>query len=455
MKTRHWVSAAIAVMAVPAVLVGGPAALGGFLGSGPAVSVADNDEIVPSGGPITGTTGWVYVLSNQESGNSVIIFERDADGGLVRKGIVPTGGLGAGRGHDLEDASDALVSQGALIASPDRKFLFAVDAGSNEVSSLSVDGGKVELVSRVPSGGTRPVSVALHDDLLYVANAGGLAPNTNGPSASVAGFKVDGEGKLTAIDGAVTNLPGGPMAAPSQVSFNPAGTKLVVTERQANKIDVFPIGEDGKLGTGVSNKSSGPGPFTATFRGKDTLVSSEVVGSNYKYGALSTYKLKDDNTLEVMTASLSTVELAACWTVDSLLDPNVLYLGNAQSGTISGIRFDKDGKASVFPDDGHLATTRDQKATQDMALSANGRYLYVLTVGFDEKLADPRLITHVDGAQFSNKMSISAWRVEKSGALTPLPGYGVADDVPTVVTPGVVTESKGGLPPGSEGIVAF
>jgi hypothetical protein len=89
-----------------------------------------------------------------------------------------------------------------------------------------------------------------------------------------------------------------------------------------------------------------------------------------------------------------------------------------------------------------------------MALSSNGRFLYVLTAGFDEKIADPRLPTYVKGTPFSGKMSISAYRIEANGTLTTLHGYGVADDPPTVIGPGVLAPSMGGLAPGSQGIVA-
>jgi 6-phosphogluconolactonase len=458
MKTRHWISAVTVVAAGLAAVIAVPAATG-KLSLPPTLTrpVADSDNEPKSDDPAAASlNGWVYVMSNQETGNSVIAFKRDAYGNLTQAGVVTTGGLGAGRGYDLEDASDALVSQAALIASKDRQFLFAVDAGSNEVSVLSIkDGGVPKAVARVPSGGIRPVSLALHDDLLYVANAGGLAPNTDGPSATVAGFRVAEDGKLTAIDGSATDLPGGSKTAPSQVAFSPDGKKLLVTERQTQMIDVFPVEADGKLGPVVSNKANGAGPFTVTFHGKDIVISTEVVGNQFKYGAVTTYRLKSDGKLEVITPSLNSTELAACWTAWSIIDPSVYYFTNAQSGTVGAVRIDEAGKLVLFPDDGHIATTRNQHATQDMALSADGRFLYVLTMGFDEKLADPRLPTQVDGSPFSAPASISAWRVEQRGGLTPLPGYGVADDPATVVSPGVLSVSKGGLPPGSQGIVAF
>src|SRR5882672_12772725 len=45
-------------------------------------------------------TGTVYILSNQDTGNSVTVFDRAANGGLTRLATYPTGGLGGGNSID-------------------------------------------------------------------------------------------------------------------------------------------------------------------------------------------------------------------------------------------------------------------------------------------------------------------------------------------------------------------
>src|SRR5512141_2642613 len=70
-----------------------------------------------------GDSGAVYTLTNSAAGNEVAIFNRAADGTLTAAGTVSTGGLGSGAG---------LGSQGALTLSANHKWLFAVNAGSNE-----------------------------------------------------------------------------------------------------------------------------------------------------------------------------------------------------------------------------------------------------------------------------------------------------------------------------------
>lgn len=389
--------------------------------------------------------GFVYVMSNQETGNSVTVFTRDVYGNLTRKGTYPTGGLGVGRSYDLEDTSDPLVSQGSLIASADQRFLFGVDSGSNEVSSLAVDGERLRLVSRVSSGGVRPVSVAVHGNLLYAVNA------TDG---SIAGFRVGEDGSLTPVDGSRRPLIGGAGAGPSQIQFTPDGTRLIVTERQTNIIDVFPVDAYGRVGEPVRNQSAGLAPFTATFLG-DVLMVTEIIGAPGFLGSMSTYHVNRDGTLQVISAAVTTTELTTCWTANSVLDPSVVYVANAQSGSIGAFRFNERGEITLFPADGHIAVSKNSHATQDMAITNDGLYLYVLTAGIDEKIADPRLPTYVEGTPYCDKMSISAYRIEANAGLTTLKGFGVADDPPRVVSPGVLAPSAGGLAPGSEGIVAF
>ena len=73
------------------------------------------------------------------------------------------------------------------------RFLFAVNAGSNQISVLQIKKNSLDLVDVVDSGGVRPISLALHEDLLYVLNEGGT-PN-------ITGFEIEEDGTLTQLDG--------------------------------------------------------------------------------------------------------------------------------------------------------------------------------------------------------------------------------------------------------------
>src|SRR3989475_8867660 len=135
--------------------------------------------------------GAVYALTNQASGNAVAIFDRGADGSLSWSSNMATGGTGAGSG---------LGSQGALALSDDGRWLFAVNAGSNDVSAFQVTASGLSLTSRVGSGGARPISLTVHGGVLYVLNAG--------DDGNVSGFRVGTDGALSPIPGSTRALSG-------------------------------------------------------------------------------------------------------------------------------------------------------------------------------------------------------------------------------------------------------
>src|SRR5918994_5964886 len=73
-------------------------------------------------------SGAVYTLSNGASANAVIAFRRAANGELSPLGSYATGGIGTG------GTIDPLVSQYAVVLGEGASALFAVDAGSDEIS---------------------------------------------------------------------------------------------------------------------------------------------------------------------------------------------------------------------------------------------------------------------------------------------------------------------------------
>src|SRR3954468_4344046 len=88
-------------------------------------------------GPKNFHAGAGYVLTNQTS-NTVVAFRRDARGMLTLAGEFPTGGAGNPVPRPPDPSSDPLASQGALIMSNNNRFLFAVNAGSNQISVLKI-----------------------------------------------------------------------------------------------------------------------------------------------------------------------------------------------------------------------------------------------------------------------------------------------------------------------------
>ena len=76
-----------------------------------------------------GRAGAVYVASNAPGGNSILVFARSADGQLTLAGEVPTGGLGTGGG---------LGNQGGVVLDDSGRQLYAVNAGSDSISTLEI-----------------------------------------------------------------------------------------------------------------------------------------------------------------------------------------------------------------------------------------------------------------------------------------------------------------------------
>ena len=169
-------------------------------------SAATSDDPSP-------VVGHVYVNDNTKPVNTIGAFDRHADGSLTPEAgsPFPAGGAGTGSG---------LASQGALQFAAGGRFLIGVDAGSNQISVLRVHSdGSLTLVpgGRVWSRGTLPDSIAVHGNLVYVANSGTGHSNYTG-------FRLGFGGRLFHIPGSTVTLASG--AAPGDVLFNGTGTKL-------------------------------------------------------------------------------------------------------------------------------------------------------------------------------------------------------------------------------------
>ena len=134
--------------------------------------------------------GAVYTIDNAAAGNMAIKYDRNANGVLNFAGTFSTDGLGTG---------SHLASQGSVVLTDNDHWLLVVDAGSNEISVFKV-GHTLTLTDKVCSGGTMPVSITIHDHLVYVLNAGG--------TPDIAGFYLSSNGKLFPIHGSVRPLSG-------------------------------------------------------------------------------------------------------------------------------------------------------------------------------------------------------------------------------------------------------
>src|SRR5438105_610444 len=228
--------------------------------------------------------GHVYVLNNNLSGqNSITVFARAHDGTLSPAGSTPIGGLGS-------VAAFADGTQGSLISTSNGKRLFAVDAGSDQISVVDVDDGELESAGVFPSGGVGPVSLTFDDDLLYVLNAANANPSA---AANVAGFRVDRRGNLTSIPGATRPLSSA-HPNPAEVLLDPQHRFLLVTEKATNMIDIYHVAHDGSLSAPTSVPSVGNTPFGMAFShdgSRPELVVADAGIPPAFIGAATAYRL--------------------------------------------------------------------------------------------------------------------------------------------------------------------
>ena len=298
----------------------------------------------------------IYTETNSAQGNEVQIYETGADGVLALAGQVSTGGLGTGAG---------LGNQGALALTTDHRWLFAVNAGSNEISSFAVGPTGLVLVARVASGGTSPVSVTTHEDVLYVLNAGG--------TGDITGFTIRADGHLVPIAHSARPLSSATAGA-AQIAFDREGERLVVTEKATNKISVYAV-DDGRAHGPIVHSSNGVTPFGFAFDRRNDLLVSEAFGGNPNAAALSSYDLEDDSgALSVISGSVPANQTAACWVV---LTGDYAYVTNTGSGTITGYRVSRAGELTRLSADGRTGVTGG--GPTDSAASRDGKTLYVLS----------------------------------------------------------------------------
>ncbi len=306
--------------------------------------------------------GAVFVMTNAVTRNEVISYKRAADGSLQAAHRFATGGRGSGGNND------PLESQGSLTLSQDHSLLFAVNAGSGEISVFQVHGSDLSLTDEQLTGGSEPNAVAQHERLVYVLNTGG--------SSNVVGFRVSEDGRLHPIPHSLTFLSTNTSGA-SSLSFSPNGQFLLVTERETNSIDAFRVQKNGTLSPIVINPSAGPGVFALTFASNGAAVAVETgPAGGQNASAISSYSVASNGTLTPISASVPTLGAATCW---NAVTPNGkwVYTSNAGTSNISGFSIGSNGALTALP--GTIVGTNPTGATNlDIAITTDGKFLYTL-----------------------------------------------------------------------------
>jgi 6-phosphogluconolactonase (cycloisomerase 2 family) len=334
---------------------------------------------------------FVYVESNNpESGqNAVLAFRRNPSNGSLRRiGSFLTRGTGFGNVTQGLGPDD---SDQGVIASPDGRFLFAVNQGSNSIAVFGIQpSGVLRSIGTYDSGGTQPVSLGLSGNHLYVVNRG---DSLQGRDATVAAnytaFDVARGGALSPVPGSTITLPLGLSPAQALVSRDGRfvfGDNFAIpgtTPPLAQTIDPFRIQTDGTL------RRAPGGPVAAAVNPNVLLGTAVHPTLPIIYGGLTgangiavfSYDTQGSVTF---VASVPDSGAAPCWVTVSA-DGKFLYASNTGTDSVGvfsladpvhPVQVQEFSLSGPFAPAG--ATDR-QTASFQIALDPSGRSLYVIT----------------------------------------------------------------------------
>lgn len=291
---------------------------------------------------------YVYTESNDPDPgqNAILGYRRDPhDGSLTLIGTFPTGGTGQANPGEAIGPDD---SDQEVIVSSDRRFLLAVNQGSDSIAVFRIHhNGSLRLAGTFASGGVQPVSLGLSADHLYVANRGDSAvghPGTVAPNYTA--FRLSHDGKLRPIPNSTITFP---------IDTSPAQTL---------------ISRDGKF------------VFADTFA---------VPGSAAPLGnTISPFRIAPDGSLHPAPGGAVGAPVSPPLLLGTALHPtrNILYAGFTGAAKIGVYEFDKSGTLSF------VTSIADQGAAPCWCtVSPDGQFLYVANTGTDSvgvfSLADP------------------------------------------------------------------
>ena len=368
--------------------------------------------------------GHLYMQTN-EVRNCVVHYRRSANGAITEVERCPTGGAGSGTFKPIsgqESAPNAFEGAGSVILSPDCRFLFTTNGGDNSVSSFSVDkDGRLTLLHMKPTGNPVEGRSGTAKSLAYAPSSGTLIVlHSFGPD-HVRLMSVDGEGKLTARPERYTvNTHDKPNRVSTMVAVSPDeklvfvgttfdepivstglypdGSPIFWVQRgggafhhiasnapDPDGLAVFPLREDGSLGTARFYDAGGASPFYIAFlHGRpDTFVIGYAVGDGCAMGTIGKDgKISIGPLVKIDTSAGLPSEL--CWLAVSP-DDRTIYATNFGYSNISsyhisssGLEIACDPACPKVPGDG---TARGLNGTvisgpADNWLTPDGAYLY-------------------------------------------------------------------------------
>ncbi|MEP6928237.1 MAG: beta-propeller fold lactonase family protein [Ginsengibacter sp.] len=299
---------------------------------------------------------FLYTESNEADNNRILIYKIRPNGSLHLEGTTTSGGAGTGK---------TIGSQGALVLDKEHEWLYAVNAGSNSVSSFKVhDDGSLTLAHTESSMGTTPNSVSVYGNLLYVLN---------NESDNIHGLKIGAGGTLSPIEGSTQPLSGSGVDAP-QISFTPNGDWVVVTEKATNNIDLYKVKNNGSVWPAVVTASTGQTPFGLEFaREEDFMIVSNAAGGAAGAGSATSYIIGGNGIPNPVNGAVADHAAAPCWVAVTKYG-RFAFVTNTAGNTISSYYVAPWGGLYLVQ---QLVVTTDEQPL-DIVVAKNNFYVYEL-----------------------------------------------------------------------------
>ena len=362
----------------------------------------------------------VYVETNNPAAgqNAVIAYGRNADGSLSEIGSFKTGGTGFANTQGLLGPDDA---DKQVIASPDGKFLFAVNQGSNSVAVFRIhQDGSLSLIHGAPfnSGGTQPVSLTIDGGRLYVTNRSDEIQGQAGtvpPTISV--FNIDEDGSLDPVKSATVTLPQG--LSPSQLLPSLDGKVLfadaftpppLLNVANSNAIIPFTVGKNGKLtaGTPIASPATPPLLLGLAQHPTQKIIYAGLTGAS----EIGVFTYDSSGTL-TLASTVPVQGTAPCWTIVSANGQTLYSIDTATNsvGVFSLADALHPKQIQEFALGGPQNIANDPSAAKqvadfEFALDPSGKSLYVIThettTGFAKGNAVHALSIAADGTLSEN-----------------------------------------------------
>jgi 6-phosphogluconolactonase (cycloisomerase 2 family) len=345
----------------------------------------------------------LYVESNNPNAgqNSVLAYHRNSNGSLTMIGEFLTGGTGTGNPDFLLGPDDI---DKELVVSPDHRLLFAVNSGSNTIAMFRIHSdGSLEPVpgSPFPSGGIQPVSLALQDGHLYVANKNQdpAQPNTKDPNyTAFRVIRVPGEERLRPIPRSTIrddlgSSPASLQSSPvdeNQVFAVTFGVDIPNPTRPSTSFDSrlhsFRIGPRGRLTESENTPQTIPAGFSPPLMlGLLAHPTERILYVGFvAAGFVGVYTYDDDGELTFVRAVGNSGRLV-CWFA---IDPDRKYFYTSDNGndSISTYKIEPDATLGSHPQNPvevQIVALNEPDATGpgapfELSVDPSGQFLYVV-----------------------------------------------------------------------------